>query len=80
MRIAAKHSHLNGLEFLMIHKPVLWDEIINVITSLDAALCRTKVSKEARTKDKLLYAPKLLNAAMSRSFAAHGWTERRTNY
>lgn len=80
MRIATRHSHLNGLEFLMVHKPALWKEIQAVIESVDAAACRTKVSKETRSKDKLLYSPIDMNKAMRRSFSNQGWSERRTSY
>ena len=31
MRIIEYHSHLNGLEFLLVHKPALWKEIGDVI-------------------------------------------------
>ena len=27
MRIAAKYSHLNGEEYLLVHKPRLWQEV-----------------------------------------------------
>lgn len=80
MRIATHYSHLNGLEFLLVHKPKLWKEIRSVIESVDAAACRTKVSKETRTKDKLLYAPIVINRLMKASFDGHGWAERRTSY
>jgi hypothetical protein len=74
------YSHLNGLEFLQVHKPGLWSEIQKVIKKVDAATCRTKVSKEIRTKDKLFFSPIAMNAAMSDGFASHGWGERRTSY
>lgn len=64
----------------MVHKPALWTEIENVIASLNAAACRTKVSKEVRTKDKLLYSPIDMNEAMKGSFASLGWSQRRTAY
>jgi hypothetical protein len=80
LRIVTHYSHLNGLEFLQVHKPGLWSEIQKVIKKVDAATCRTKVSKEVRTKDKLLYSPIEMNAAMSEGFTAHGWGERRTSY
>ncbi len=80
MRIVERYSHLNGYEFLQVHKPKLWDEITNVIETLDAASCKTKVSKERRTKGTVFYAPKAMNKAMDASFAKHGWTERRTSY
>ena len=52
MRIVTYYSHLNGLEFLLVHKPALWQEVQAVIASVNAASYRTKVSKEVRTKDK----------------------------
>lgn len=48
MKIAETYSHLNGLEFLLVHKPQLWQEIETVIAAVDAGRCRTKVSKEKR--------------------------------
>lgn len=63
-----------------MHKPKLWEEITNVISGLDAESCRTKVSKEKRTKDKLLYSPVDMNSASSEAFKAHGWGEQRTSY
>jgi len=46
MKIIETYSHLNGLEFLIVHKPKLWKEIKNVVLSVDAEICKTKVSKE----------------------------------
>jgi len=80
VRIVQQYSHLNGLEFLMVHKPKLWKEVQDVILSVDASVCRTKISKEIRTKDKLLYSPVGMNAAMSAGFAARNWKERRASY
>ncbi|MHB1794129.1 MAG: BglII/BstYI family type II restriction endonuclease [Acidobacteriaceae bacterium] len=80
MRIVATYSHLNGLEFLQVHKPGLWSEIQNAIKAADAAICRTKVSKETRTMHKLLFSPVAMNAAIKTSFTGHGWSERRTSY
>lgn len=80
MRIVNHYSHLNGLEFLLVHKPKLWDEITSVIGDLNAESCRTKVSKEKRTKDKLLYSPIDMNSASSVAFKTLGWGEQRTSY
>jgi hypothetical protein len=80
VRIAERYSHLNGYKFLKVHKPELWDEIASVIESLDANLCKTKISKEIRTKDRVLYSPIAMNAAMKTAFARHGWSEQRTAY
>jgi hypothetical protein len=80
LRIVTYYSHLNGLEFLQVHKPGLWAEIQEVIKGVDSALMRTKVSKEVRTKEKLLHSPIAMNAAMSELFKAKGWGESRTSY
>jgi hypothetical protein len=80
VRIVKQYSHLNGLEFLLVHKPKLWKEITSVIRGLDAGSCRTKVSKEKRTKDKVLYSPIDMNSALSKAFKAQGWGEQRTSY
>jgi hypothetical protein len=80
LRILTHYSHLNGLEFLQVHKPGLWTEIQKVIKSVNAKACQTKVSKEVRTKNKLLYSPIAMNAAMSAGFSKHGWSESRTSY
>jgi hypothetical protein len=80
LKIAAHYSHLNGLEFLMVHKPGLWKEIQDVIKKADATLCQTKVSKEARTKGQLFYSPRAMNKAIRAGFAGHKWSERRISY
>ena len=80
MRVVERYSHLNGYEFLLVHKASLWAEISNVIESLDATSCKTKISKEKRTQGKVFYAPKAMNKAMNAAFAKHGWSERRTSY
>jgi hypothetical protein len=50
MKIVETYSHLNGLEFLLVHKPDIWAEIQRVISSVHAEKCRTKVSKEKTMK------------------------------
>lgn len=80
MKISETYSHLNGLEFLLVHRPKLWAEIERVIASIDANACRTKVSKEKRTMDKLLYSPIDMNAAFKQSLSKTGWAESRVSY
>ena len=70
MKIATYYSHLNGLEFLLVHKPSLWQEIQDVISGADAATCQTKVSKEARTQGRLFYSPRAMNKAIRTGFLA----------
>ena len=80
MRIVTSYSHLNGLEFLQVHHKGLWAEIQAVIKSVDAQACRTKISKEVRTRDKLFFSPIAMNKCMREGFRKRGWKESRTSY
>jgi hypothetical protein len=80
MKITETYSHLNGLEFLLVHKPSLWEEIRIVIETVDADLCRTKVSKEKTMMGKLLFSPVELNSTFNKLFRSRSWTESRVSY
>ncbi len=80
MKIIEKYSHLNGLEFLLVHKPELWEEIQKVITSIDAEICKTKVSKEKTMKGKLLYSPIDMNNEFKNKLSHLHWNESRVSY
>ncbi len=80
MNVCETYSHLNGLEFLLVHKPDLWREVLDVIASIDAASCKTKVSKEKRTPGKLLYSPVDMNAQFKQHLHEREWEESRVNY
>lgn len=80
MKIAETYSHLNGLEFLMVHKPALWKEIKAVISAVDANKCKTKVSKEKTMPGKLLFSPVGMNADFNRRLRSKKWNESRVSY
>jgi hypothetical protein len=80
MKIAETYSHLNGLEFLMVHKPKLWTEVKDVIKAVDASKCKTKVSKEKTMPGKLLYSPVAMNACFGKLLLVKGWDENRVSY
>lgn len=80
MRIVAQYSHLNGLEFLQVHQPDIWREIQDVVASVDASACRTKISKEKRSAGKAMYSPKMMNQRMRGVFNALDWKESRVSY
>ena len=46
MRIGARYSHLNGEEYLLVHRKKQWKEVQKVIAGIDAEACKTKVSRE----------------------------------
>jgi hypothetical protein len=80
MKIVEKYSHLNGLEFLLVHKPELWKEIENVIKTVDAEKCKTKVSKEKTMKGTLLYSPIEMNNTFKNKLTKYHWEESRVSY
>jgi len=80
MQIVETYSHLNGLEFLLVHKKRLWSEIKKVINVVDAGRCKTKVSQESRTAGTLFYSPIDLNACFRRLLNAADWREDRVSY
>lgn len=80
MRIVETYSHLNGLEFLLVHKPKLWKELQVVIESIDAKACKTKISKEKTMKGKELYSPVVMNQKFNELLGARKWGESRVSY
>ena len=80
MKIIETYSHLNGLEFLLVHQPNLWEELVRVVASVNAEACKTKVSKEKRTLDKVFYSPIAMNECFKNLLTATGWNESRVNY
>ena len=80
MKIVQTYSHLNGLEYLLVHKQKLWNEVRQVIELVDGSAFKTKVSKEKTKPGKLLYSPKGMNSAFSGLLIERGWSESRVNY
>ena len=80
MQIEAQYSHLNGLEYMLVHHCALWDEIQDVIARVDAEACKTKVSKERTMPGKLLYSPGDMNKAFKINFKGLRWMERRNTF
>lgn len=80
MRIAERYSHLNGWEHILVHKPQVWQDIEDVIASIEAEEVRTKVSAEQRMVGRMLFSPLELNRRFRVAFAERGWSESRTSY
>ena len=77
MRVVERYSHLNGEEYLLVHRPKLWREVLDVIESVDANACKDKVSQEKSRRGRMLYSPISMNKAIATGFEACGWQERR---
>ncbi len=80
MQIKARYSHLNGEEYLLVHRKQLWEEVQAVIAQVDAHACRTKVSREKTMRGKLLFSPADMNRAFSDGLNRLGWSERRSTF
>ena len=80
MQIKARYSHLNGEEYLLVHRKQLWEEVQTVISQVDALACRTKVSREKTMRGKLLFSPADMNRAFSEGLSRLGWSERRSTF
>lgn len=80
MKIANTYSHLNGLEYLLVHKRALWEEIQAVIAAVDANKCRTKVSHEKSKKGQTLFSPIKMNEWFRCLLQDRGWCENRVSY
>lgn len=80
MKIGATYSHLNGFEWIQYHHKDMWDEIVDVIRSIDLSKYKTKISKEKSMLGELLYSPTDINKIVKSGFADLGWHESRTSY
>ena len=80
MKIAQKYSHLNGEEYLIVHRKKLYEEIQEVIVSVDADTFKTKLSQEKTKKGANLFSPVCLNRAFKRRFQGNNWQESRYSY
>ena len=80
MRIVERYSHLNGEEYLQVHRPDLWQEVLTVIESVDAEECKNKVSKEKTRLGRILYSPGSMNQAIATGLKALGWQAQRQHF
>ena len=80
MHLVSKYSHFNGEEYLLVHKPNLWEEVREVIAEVDAESCKTKISKEKTIPSKTLYSPPDMNKAFKNGLETRGWKEHRNAF
>jgi hypothetical protein len=73
MQIAATHSHLNGLEFLLVQKHALWSEVQSVIADIDADAFRQQPSKEQRVSSQAKYSRHHINRRFMELLRRQNW-------
>ena len=77
MNMSKTYSHLNGLEYLLVKKPHLWDEIRSVIGQVDVEKCKTQESKERGMVGKLIFSPIKMNASFKTLLDEQSWEDCR---
>jgi hypothetical protein len=80
MKIAQKYSHLNGEEYLIVHHSELYEEIKQVISSIEATDLIYKSSKDKSKSGQLMIDQKHLNKLFESKFNKFGWKESRYQY
>ncbi len=80
MHLVTKYSHFNGEEYLLVHKPNLWEEVREVIAEVDAESCKSKISKEKMNPSKTLYSPPDMNKEFKKGLETRGWKEHRNTF
>lgn len=80
MQITRFHSHLNGYEWLLVHYPQLWSELKGIVGDVDAAQCRTKVTKEKDMNRRLLYSSVEISRRLDVACEKSGWKRSRKRY
>ena len=73
------YNHLNGMEYLLVHRKQQWDELMNTIESIDANQF-TKLSKDKTRTNEEIYSQTEINKEFKRILTAKGWGEMRTPY
>lgn len=79
MKIANIYSHLNGMEYLLVHRKDLWDEIVDTISQIDANEF-LKTSEAKPTSGRIFYDQKAINKQFKAILSPKGWCSVTTPY
>lgn len=77
VNIAAIYSFNKGEEYINNNFGDNLKEVINIINSVDAQLCKDKISKEKTMPGKMLFNPVCMNKAFKEEFAKYGWANHK---
>ena len=73
MNLTASRSHLNGLEHLLMHYPLLWDEVQSVIANVDAEMFRASAEYDKKLSATGLYSAINMVEAFKLQFSQLNW-------
>ena len=79
MKIARQYNHLNAREFLIVNRPVEYQELLTCLAQLDANK-HLKLSCDAAKLGQVFYSQGNINRALDQLLQAYGWHERRVDY
>src|SRR5438034_11839518 len=77
MIVAGLYSFNGGKEYIEQHYVHLLPEIEAVIRGVDAESCKTKESKEKTMPGRIIYSPRMLNAAFKAGFGTLDWHKQK---
>ena len=79
MVIKRAYNHLNAREYLLVNKPVQYEEIRNAVLNVNANDF-LKISCDISKLGQVFYSQTKINVAIKEILNADGWTESRVNY
>ncbi len=71
MKVVEFYSHYNGLEFLLVHKKTLWEEVKEVISKVNAENCKIRNA----IKGRIQYSIKEFNKSFGKLLKSNNWEE-----
>jgi hypothetical protein len=77
MKIVAEYNFNYGKEFVLKNYKEEFNEIVQVINSVDALQFKVKESYEKTMEGKMLFSPSDLNKSFKKSFSTFGWYHRK---
>lgn len=75
MNIPKTYSHFNGLEYLLVHKKKLWEELKKIVSLVDVEKCKTKSRKKS-------YSPTQIKQEFKKLLCQKNWkvSHSQTNF
>lgn len=73
MEIAEKYSHINSEEYLIVHQKLIYEEVKDIIHSVNASKFKVKASNKEEMQGESLYNPKGLKTEFKRLFSQRNW-------
>lgn len=80
MKISETYSHINGLEFVLVHRPNVWHEVENVVATIDAETCKYVAVGNKTSQGRDLYSSKDMDRQFRELLRSKGWKKGITGH